>query len=122
MEKTSSEEDKCKIEEATRDQYLCDKWFAERKTRLTSSRHHFSYSFLTGKMSTYTEVKDQEVFISGMASDVAWEALRMLGTVQDILTPAHLNRCYQQVRIWKERSHVIEVRKIGYFNGDNFIE
>ena len=38
MEKTSSEEDKCKIEEATRDQYLCDKWFAERKTRLTSSR------------------------------------------------------------------------------------
>ena len=38
MEKTSSVEDKCKIEEATRDQYLCDKWFAERKTRLTSSR------------------------------------------------------------------------------------
>ena len=26
------------LEEATRDQYLCDRWFAERKTRLTSSR------------------------------------------------------------------------------------
>ena len=38
MEKINSEEDKCKIEEATRDQYLCDQWFAERKTRLTSSR------------------------------------------------------------------------------------
>ena len=38
MEKTNLKEDQCKIEEATRDQYLCDKWFAERKTRLTSSR------------------------------------------------------------------------------------
>ena len=38
MEKTNSEEDQCRIEEATRDQYLCDKWFTERKTRLTSSR------------------------------------------------------------------------------------
>ena len=40
MEKTNSEEERSRIEveEATRDQYLCDKWFAERKTRLTSSR------------------------------------------------------------------------------------
>ena len=39
MEKTI--EEKRRIEEATRDQYLCDKWVRERKTRLTSSRFGF---------------------------------------------------------------------------------
>ena len=38
MEELNKSEDNRKIEEATRDQYLCDKWFAERKLRLTSSR------------------------------------------------------------------------------------
>ena len=33
-----SEEENRKIEEATRDQYLCDQWFAVRKLWLTSSR------------------------------------------------------------------------------------
>ena len=37
-ELNKSEEENRKIEEATQDQYLCDKWYAERKTRLTSSR------------------------------------------------------------------------------------
>ena len=36
--KPNQEESVESVEEATRDQYLCDKWFAKRKTRLTSSR------------------------------------------------------------------------------------
>ena len=34
----SDQEDNQAVEEATRDQYLCDKWFGERKSRLTSSK------------------------------------------------------------------------------------
>ena len=36
--KPNQEESVESVEKATRDQYLCDKWFAKRKTRLTSSR------------------------------------------------------------------------------------
>ena len=37
-EDTNQEESVESVEEATRDQYLCDKWFGERKSRLTSSK------------------------------------------------------------------------------------
>ena len=53
-------------------------------------------------MSTFTEVVEGEVCISGFASDVAWEGLRMLGNVENILDAAHINRCYRHLRVWKE--------------------
>ena len=53
-------------------------------------------------MSTYTEVVKGEVCISGYASDVAWEGLRMIGHVENMLDEGHINRCYRHLRIWKE--------------------
>ena len=63
-------------------------------------------------MATFTDVKDDKVLISGMASDVAWEALRMLGTVEEALEVAHMNRCYKHVRIWKEYMERLGPRRV----------
>ena len=53
-------------------------------------------------MATLMDIVNNEVFLTGKASDVGWEALRQLGAIEDILDPSHMNRCYRHVRVWKE--------------------
>ena len=62
----------------------------------------FQLNLSTWKDGDFQDVVENEVIISGTASDVAWEALRQLGTVEDILSVDHMNRCYRHIRIWKE--------------------
>ena len=62
----------------------------------------FFISVESVKMSTLTDVVSGEVVITVRGSDVAWEALRQLGAIEEIPTPEHINRCYRHIRIWKE--------------------
>ena len=71
-------------------------------TTLLQNNSKVFYCYHVTPFFSCLDVVNGEVFIHGLASDVAWEALRMMGNVEDILDVRHVNRCYKHIRIWKE--------------------
>ena len=52
-------------------------------------------------MATLMDVVNNEVFLTGKASDVGWEALRQLGAIEDILDPSHMTAATAMCRSGK---------------------